>query len=78
MKKLRPPSNMKVRRITMGLSQEYIASKLGMAISSVGGIERGDNPAQKDVAERVAGILGTKVSTIFKPHPTLKERFVVF
>lgn len=67
---------MKVRRITMGLSQEYIASKLGMAISSVGGIERGDNPAQREAAERIAAMLGSPVSGLFRPHKKLKNRFM--
>ena len=76
MKHLKAPTFMKKRRITMNITQEFIASELDMAISSVGGIERGDNPAKKAIADKIASILNTPISTLFKPHATLDNKFV--
>lgn len=59
----------------MSITQESIASGLEMAISSIGGIERGDNPAKKGVADKIAEILNAPFSTVFKPHLKLTNRF---
>lgn len=77
MKHFRQPSEMKKRRITMGITQESIAKRLNMAISSVGGIERGENPAQKEAAEKIAEMLQTNTTHLFKNHTYLKNRFIV-
>jgi transcriptional regulator with XRE-family HTH domain len=76
MKHLKQPTFMKKRRIAMSITQESIASDLEMAISSIGGIERGDNPAKKGTADKIAEILNAPFSTVFKPHSKLTNRFI--
>ena len=76
MKHLKQHTMMKKRRISMGITQELIASELDMAISSIGGIERGTNPAKRVIADKISNILTTPLNTLFKPHPKLSDRFI--
>jgi transcriptional regulator with XRE-family HTH domain len=66
MKKIIKITEMKKRRIQLGISQSSMAGSLGLATSTVGGYERGDNPVSKKSQERISSILKCSVEKLFK------------
>jgi transcriptional regulator with XRE-family HTH domain len=71
MKKLIKVTEMKKKRISEGLTQGDLAKQLGVAVSSIGGYERGDNPVPSDVAERLSDILKTPPQKLFKNNKAI-------
>ena len=69
-------TTLKVMRIQHGMTQSDLAGKLNVATSSIGGFERGENPIRKEMAEKIATILGEDLSTIFNKHKRLKDKYV--
>jgi transcriptional regulator with XRE-family HTH domain len=66
MKKLIKITEMKKKRISLGLTQNFLADQLGVAVSSIGGYERGDNPVPSDIGEKIAIILESSPQKLFK------------
>ena len=54
------------------ITQEYIANKVGIAISTYCQYENGVRNVPREIAEKVAGILGVSINEIFLP-----EKFTV-
>lgn len=59
-------------RAGKGLTQEAVASKVGIAVSTYSMYENGHRSVPKIIAERIAGAVGCEVSDIFLP-----EKFTV-
>lgn len=76
MKKLVKITAMKKRRIEAGYSQGYLAEKIGSAISSVGGYERGENPLDIEISKKISQELAFSFEKLFKPHRKLKNKFI--
>jgi transcriptional regulator with XRE-family HTH domain len=76
MKKIVKITNMRKKRIELKLSQSDLASKLGLAVSSIGGYERGDNPLDESIAQRLSKVLETDVKSLFLAHKKLKGKFL--
>lgn len=76
MKKLVKITTMKKRRIETGYSQSELAGKIGVAVSSVGGYERGENPITFSVAQKIGVELKLPLEKLFKPHKKLKNKFI--
>lgn len=76
MKKIVKITNMRKKRIELKLSQSDLASKLGLAVSSIGGYERGDNPLDEAIAQRLSKILEADVNSLFLAHKKLKGKFL--
>lgn len=76
MKKIAKLTRMKKLRITLKLTQAEMASKVGVAISSIGGYERGENPLDKPMVDKISEILGKDVKDLFVPHKKLKDKFL--
>lgn len=76
MKKIVKVTKMRKKRISLKLSQAELASKLGLATSSIGGYERGDNPLDEKVAQSLSRILESDINGLFSPHKKLKGKFV--
>jgi transcriptional regulator with XRE-family HTH domain len=76
MKKLHKTTVLKKRRIDHKLSQGDLAAKVGVAISSIGGYERGENPLTIETAKYIAQALETTPESLFKPHPKLKGKYI--
>lgn len=55
------------RRQQLGLTQRYIADKLGIAVSAYNAYENGQKSCSSKNAEQIAKILKTKVNKIFLP-----------
>ena len=56
---------MRARRITRGMKQDVLASKVGVAQSTLSGIENGSQTPGVNVAIRIARVLKCKVEDIF-------------
>jgi transcriptional regulator with XRE-family HTH domain len=76
MKKLHKTTILKRRRIALKLSQGELAAKIGVAVSSIGGYERGENPISAQAALFISQALDTKIETLFKNHPKLKGKYI--
>ena len=76
MKKLSKLTLLKKRRVTLGLAQKDLADKIGVAVSSIGGYERGENPLSEDVALKLSQALGVSKEALFLPHKKLKNRWI--
>lgn len=59
-------------RISRGLTQEAIASKVGIAVSTYSQYENGRRKVPRRAAERIAEIVGSNICEIFSP-----EKFTV-
>jgi transcriptional regulator with XRE-family HTH domain len=75
MKKLSKLTFLKKRRITLGLAQKDLADKIGVAVSSIGGYERGENPLSEDMAVKLAQALGASKDALFVAHKKLKNKW---
>jgi transcriptional regulator with XRE-family HTH domain len=51
---------LRVRRLSLGLSQEALAEKCGLHRTYLGGLERGERNPTLDIIERVAHALGIR------------------
>lgn len=76
MKKLHKTTVLKKRRIALKLSQGDLAAKVGVAVSSIGGYERAENPITEKVADYLSDALSTDKKVLFKPHPKLKGKLI--
>lgn len=76
MKKLHKTTVLKKRRIAYKLSQGDLAAKVGVAVSSIGGYERGENPISSETANHIARSLESTTESLFKPHPKLKGKYI--
>lgn len=75
MKKIVTITNMKKKRIELKMSQGDLAAKVGLALSSIGGYERGDNPMDEVIAKKLSSILKDDISSLFAAHKKLKGKF---
>ena len=66
MKKIVKITEMKRRRVELGISQAIMATSLDLAISTIGGYERGENPVSKKAQEKIASILKLSKEKLFK------------
>lgn len=71
MKKIVKITQMKKKRIELGLSQSDLAKVLKVATSTIGGYERGDNPVKAECQDKIAQVLKTSKSEIFKNSKTI-------
>ena len=62
------PTRLRLIRTKKGLSQDILASKLNIALSSYGAIERGIRPLKDDRAKKLSSILGKSKSYLFRKH----------
>lgn len=76
MKKLTRTTTLKKRRIALRLSQGDLALKVGVAVSSIGGYERGENPLSEEIAGKIAQALDCQVGLLYKSHKKLKNKLV--
>lgn len=76
MKRITKLTLIKKRRIDMKLTQQFVGSQLGVATSSVGGFERGDNPISSEIAEKLSKLLLWPKDKLFSPHPKLAKRYI--
>jgi len=60
------PSKLKLMRVQKGLSQDTIAKKLGVPLSTYGSIERGNLPVKSLTAVKLSSILRTSQTILFK------------
>lgn len=60
------PSKIKLLRVQKGLSQNLIAQKLGVPLSTYGSIERGNLPVKNPTAAKLSAILKASTNTLFK------------
>lgn len=76
MKRIHLNTRMRVKRIESQMSQKDIADKLGVARSTIAGIERGENPANFYLVLGIAGLFNTTSDSLFKKHPKLIGKFI--
>jgi|688.fasta_scaffold1199949_2 transcriptional regulator with XRE-family HTH domain len=76
MKKISKVTRMKKQRLKLGLSQGNLAKVIGVATSSIGGYERGENPISLKHCEDISRVLETDKSILFAPHKSLKQKFI--
>lgn len=76
MKKLSKITVLKKRRIALGLSQKDLATKVGVAVSSIGGYERGENPLSGELVGKISQELNTPKEALFSPHKKLKGKWL--
>jgi transcriptional regulator with XRE-family HTH domain len=76
MKKIAKVTIIKKRRISLGFSQKALADKVKLAISSIGGFERGENPISDEIANELSIVLGMKKESLFIPHKKLKNKWI--
>jgi transcriptional regulator with XRE-family HTH domain len=76
MKKITRITLLKKRRVALGLAQRDLAEKVGLAVSSIGGYERGENPLSGEVSSKLAEALDTQRESLFSPHKKLKNKWV--
>lgn len=58
-------TKIRIERIKRGLSQEELAEKAGIAINSVGGIERGEQSPTVETVDLIAKALDMEISKLF-------------
>jgi transcriptional regulator with XRE-family HTH domain len=76
MKKLSKITVLKKQRISLGFSQKELASKVGVAVSSIGGYERGENPLCDEISFKISQELKTTRDGLFSPHKKLKGKWI--
>ncbi len=76
MKKITKITMLKKRRIALGQGQKDLADKVSLAVSSIGGYERGENPIPTETANKLAEALSCQVNELFKPHKKFKGKWV--
>ena len=76
MKKIAKITILKKRRISLGLGQRDLALKVGLAVSSIGGYERGENPIATETVNKLAEALDCQVSELFCPHKKFKGKWL--
>lgn len=76
MKKLHKITVLKKRRVELGLSQATLGAKVGVAVSSIGGYERGENPISSEMVSLLSNTLETTQDKLFRKHPKLKNKFI--
>ncbi len=76
MKKLTRITTLKKRRIALRFSQSDLATKVGVAISSIGGYERGDNPLSMSTALKISDAIDCPIGQLFRPHKKLKGKWI--
>jgi len=73
---LRSPTSLRKARSEKGLSQALVAKELDVALSTFGGIERGDIPVNKDRADKISKMVGKAAKNLFKSHKSDKTKLV--
>jgi transcriptional regulator with XRE-family HTH domain len=73
MKRILRVTKLKKRRIELGLSQEVLGARVGLAISSIGGYERGENPVPYERALKLCEALGLEMGDLFRPCKKTKN-----
>ena len=76
MKKITRITALKKRRISLGMAQKDLADKVGLATSSIGGYERGENPLSDVIASKLSEALQTQKESLFSPHKKLKNKWI--
>jgi transcriptional regulator with XRE-family HTH domain len=76
MKKIVKLTEIRKRRISLGLSQGDLATRIGVAVSSIGGYERAENPLSSVTASKMSRELGVPVSELFVPHKIFKNKLI--
>lgn len=76
MKKISKITRLRRQRIALNMSQRELGEKVGVATSSIGGYERGENPLSRSMAIKMAEALGLSLEALFSPHKSLKDKFI--
>lgn len=76
MKKLSKLTTMKKKRITQGWCQRTLAEKVGVAVSSIGGYERGENPLSDEIASKISELLNCQKGQLFMQPRKLKNKWL--
>jgi len=63
------PTKLKLKRVAKNLSQEEVAEKLGLSLTTYGAIERGRRPVKFDLANELAKVLKSKKADILTKTP---------
>lgn len=61
------PTHLRLKRAQKLVSQDQLASELGVSLSTYGAIERGRRSVTKETASKLSGILGASVNSLFSP-----------
>lgn len=59
------PTNLKLKRVQKGVSQDRLAHELSVSLSTYGAIERGRRSASEETAQRLAMVLSASVKSLF-------------
>lgn len=70
------PTLLRQRRVQNGDSQADLAAKLGLTTTTFGDMERGKRPVKKEVAEKIAQLIGSSVHFLFNEHEKSKNKVV--
>lgn len=76
MKKLHKITKLKRRRVEMGISQAILGTKVGVAVSSIGGYERGENPVSAAMVNLLCQALESSQERLFRKHPKLTNKYI--
>jgi DNA-binding XRE family transcriptional regulator len=64
------PSKLRMLRVQKGLSQDAVAKKLGVPLSTYGSIERGNLTVKNPTAVKLSSILKAPAGALFKKSGT--------
>ncbi len=59
------PTHLKLKRVQKPLSQDFVATSVGLSLSTYGAIERGTRPVTKETAEKLSKLIGSPITTLF-------------
>lgn len=59
------PTILRQKRVEGGYSQSGMAEKIGLTTTTFGDVERGKRPVKKEVATKIADVIGVSVFDIF-------------
>lgn len=59
------PTKLREKRVRLQLSQDALATKLGLSLATFGSIERGKRRVRREMADKIAKVLKVKKADIF-------------
>ena len=62
------PTKLRVMRVEKNINQEIVAKRIGVTLSTYGGIERGLRPLKEDKARLISNFFKEPMSSLFKDH----------
>lgn len=62
------PTALRVLRVRKNISQGIVANRIGVTLSTYGGIERGLRPVKEEKAKVISNFFKEPMSSLFKDH----------